>query len=1799
MQQPPFTGGRVRHDGFSTKTKFFLVLTPILIVALVSSGVWVAGNTTIGLALFTNANLEDGLQAHWTFDSNAISSTTVSDRLGTYNGTYNNVSGGGGTEASSTVFTSAGSESWTVPDGVTSVTVKAWGAGGAGGSDFEAGTPGNGGGGGYIEGTIDVTASENLTVYVGGGGTVDTGSSDGGGGGGYSGVFRAANPLFVAGAGGGGGAPDAGKNGGNGGAGGGESGADGTNGTDGTGLGTGGTQSAGGTGGPGASSENGENGSSLAGGDGGQTGGSTGGTNGGGSGGIDVIGGDGGGGGGAGYFGGGGGGLEGGGGGGGGGSSWATSTASATTTSSGSGTTAANTGDPDYAGSAGQGGGSATVGGDGRVVINYDVPAEGGSGATQSALDSAAPGKIGQAFSFNGSNERIEMGDVLDQTGSFSLHAWIKPDSKTATSGRIIVKDDGSTNGWGLSLGDGSSSTLNFFIRGTTPTNTETGTVITNDDWYNVIAVFDTSANTKRIYVNGVLEAEDTSVTGDPVNNTATTSIGGSDTSGAFFKGTIDDVRVYNRALNEDDVGRLSQLNRTTKINTSLQTNPELLVDLDGYWTFDGDDVSTSTAFDTSGQNRNAEYIFGAANLTSVSSSTVFASAESTSWTVPDGVTSVTVKAWGAGGGGGGGGTDNSGGAGGGGGFAQGTLSVTAGESLNIHVGGGGSGGTSSGGVGTGGGGGGRSEVGKTAYSNKGDLSEASYDSVSTSVTSEDAFPHGFEFGSNGTKLYVLGSQHDLVYQYSVSPAWDAGNISYDNATTSVINEDSSARGVSFSSDGTKMYYLGGGNTAVYQYTLSSAWDITSASYDSVSKAVGSESSFAQGLTFSSDGTKMYYLGREGDATDAVYQYSLSPAWDLSSASYDSVSKVVGSEDTNPSDVAFNSDGTKMYISGDANDTIYQYTLTTGWNLSTASYASKSLAVGGQETTPLDVTLKSDDTKMYVIGQDSDTVYQYSVATSTDSPLITAGSGGGGGGNASTTAGGAGGAGGGEIGSAGGGSGDAGGGGGGTQSAGGAGGSGGETSGAAGTHLSGGDGAYDAGTGGGASGGASNGGAGGQATTDKGTGGGGGSGYYGGGGGSSASTTGAGGGAYDTEVLGDSPTLYWRFEETSGTNANDETANNNDGTYSGTHSLNQTGLISEGVAVDLNSGGVVDGGSIMSSVSSATYEAWVKFNNLPTSGNRQIIAEWGGTVVGFSLGVRGDGTFVARSAQDSTEITGGSVSAGTTYYVVAVYDAAGDTMHLYVDGQEVASTTGMTGSANGSNGGGVGGNGNVDTGSDSEVSLDAVVDEFAAWNSALSGATIQSHYNAGLGGGIEAGGGGGGGGSSFATSTASATSTSSGSGTSAGNNGDGDYAGSAGQGGSAGGTNSAGSAGNDGRIVLSYDISDTSFENFNLASGKVGQAVTLSKATSTGGVESNQEYLTLGDNFDRNDTDDMTLSAWIYWDPADATNEIIFAKRSGTAASDTGYILYLATTTDKLIFEASDGTDEYSLTSANTIPEEEWTHVVVVWDEDSAANTELYINGVADGATDSGTIGNVGSLTNAVTATIGADADGESSYVGRIDDMRVYGRALTAERIERMYQVNATTRISMTLQTNPQLRSGLVGHWTFDGPTMYTNVGDSSGQGNNGVLVGQNSTTTAIGRLGQALAFDGTDDYVNVGNTAETVRTVAFWMRADDTTSRKIINIDGTDQIELNGSNEVVATSFPSATVYVDGQTGSATIDGDWHHVVVTDSTGVSASSFEIGRVSTGYYDGILDDVRIYTRALSIDEVQRLYELAQ
>ena len=269
-----------------------------------------------------------------------------------------------------------------------------------------------------------------------------------------------------------------------------------------------------------------------------------------------------------------------------------------------------------------------------------------------------------------------------------------------------------------------------------------------------------------------------------------------------------------------------------------------------------------------------------------------------------------------------------------------------------------------------------QSNNGAGTYVSSYDISSASYDGVSFGVASQESSPYGMTFNNDGTKLYVTGPGTDTVFQYSLSTAFDLDTMSYDSVSFNANSQNTAIAGVAFNNDGTKMYLVGyNGPSSVFQYTLSTAFDLSTASYDSVTFNVSSQASTAFGLAFNNNGTKMYIVSF---GNDTIYQYSLSSAFNLSTASYDSVSLSVNAQEAAPAGMTFNNDGTKMYIVGENGDEVNQYGLSTAFDLSTASYDNIAFSLSGQDSTPADIAFSNDGTKMYMVGYNTDAVYQYS-----------------------------------------------------------------------------------------------------------------------------------------------------------------------------------------------------------------------------------------------------------------------------------------------------------------------------------------------------------------------------------------------------------------------------------------------------------------------------------------------------------------------------------------------------------------------------------------------------------------------------------------------------------------------------------------------------------------------------------------------------------------------------------------------------------------------------------------------------
>ena len=239
------------------------------------------------------------------------------------------------------------------------------------------------------------------------------------------------------------------------------------------------------------------------------------------------------------------------------------------------------------------------------------------------------------------------------------------------------------------------------------------------------------------------------------------------------------------------------------------------------------------------------------------------------------------------------------------------------------------------------------------------------------SVADQETGPSGIRFNNDGTKMFVIGSTGDKVYEYVLSSAFDISTAT-SGQNFSIAGQETAPQGLAFNTDGTKMYIIGYTGDDVNEYHLTSAFDVSSATY--VQRfSIAAQETQPHGMTFNNDGTKMYVIGAIGKD---VNEYNLSTGFDISTATY-AQNFSVSNEETSPQEVVFNHDGTKMFIVGlTTGDAVYQYNLTTGFDISTATYAQNIVVDDG---TPTGLAFNNDGTKLFVVGNTGDNIYEYSL----------------------------------------------------------------------------------------------------------------------------------------------------------------------------------------------------------------------------------------------------------------------------------------------------------------------------------------------------------------------------------------------------------------------------------------------------------------------------------------------------------------------------------------------------------------------------------------------------------------------------------------------------------------------------------------------------------------------------------------------------------------------------------------------------------------------------------------------------
>jgi type II secretory pathway pseudopilin PulG len=295
------------------------------------------------------------------------------------------------------------------------------------------------------------------------------------------------------------------------------------------------------------------------------------------------------------------------------------------------------------------------------------------------------------------------------------------------------------------------------------------------------------------------------------------------------------------------------------------------------------------------------------------------------------------------------------------------------------------------------------------------------------------------------------------------------------------------------------------------------------------------------------------------------------------------------------------------------------------------------------------------------------------------------------------------------------------------------------------------------------------------------------------------------------------------------------------------------------------------------------------------------------------------------------------------------------------------------------------------------------------------------------------------------------------------------------------------------------------------------------------------------------------------------------------------------------------------------IPTDVWTHVALTYD---GSEMVMYKNGVAVAdRNERGTL-ELADSSSDEPFYIGNNTEWGEYFDGKIDDVRIYRRALNVDEIAALCW-----------------EQPLVAHWKLD-ETSGTTASDSSDNGNHGTLKKMNPPEWVEGKVGGALDFDGYDDYVEVPDSpslhiADGISILA-WINPDDndnwrTIASKFAHVPycRTDLYWFLYNRRIGASlAGPCGTCNL-WRPNVRISEDEWTHVALTydgsdmvmykdgdreSSTDASGSlmlaasssneSFYIGKNTewhNEYFDGTIDDLRLYKSALSDDQIETIY----
>ncbi len=245
---------------------------------------------------------------------------------------------------------------------------------------------------------------------------------------------------------------------------------------------------------------------------------------------------------------------------------------------------------------------------------------------------------------------------------------------------------------------------------------------------------------------------------------------------------------------------------------------------------------------------------------------------------------------------------------------------------------------------------------------------------------------HGVGLKPDGSILFVgsmAGTFNDYVIEYPLSTNFSVSTASVSNTASdhlSIGTYEVLIGGIDFADDGSKLITFG--RNTVDRWDLSTPYDLSTGSHVSGTFSVSSQTTNMYDGYMKNDGTKMYVVGY---APDHIYEYDLSTAYALNTASFNQ-SFDISAKSTVTSGVHFSTDGYAFVVYDNSGDKAHKYNMTTAFDVSTASFHSSSGSFASSESTGGGIWFDDDWTYMFLVGENDDDVDRINLADVPDVP---------------------------------------------------------------------------------------------------------------------------------------------------------------------------------------------------------------------------------------------------------------------------------------------------------------------------------------------------------------------------------------------------------------------------------------------------------------------------------------------------------------------------------------------------------------------------------------------------------------------------------------------------------------------------------------------------------------------------------------------------------------------------------------------------------------------------------------------